>query len=91
LQAAFADISIQRQICGSLAKDPDFITVIAELLKDKNDDICGWSAIALYEIAKFSDQARGNIQAVKFPKPAVDSAKARGKESPPWVQIDSVS
>jgi hypothetical protein len=65
--------------------------VIAELLKDKHDDICGWSAIALYEIAKFSDQAKGKIQAVKFPKPAVDSTKAKGKEPPPWVQIDSAS
>jgi hypothetical protein len=73
----------------SLAKDPDSISVIAELLKDQNEVIRGWSAIALYEIAKFSDQARGKIQAVKFPKPAVDSAKARGKEPPPWVQIES--
>ena len=73
----------------SLAKDPDSIPVIAELLKDNDNSICGWSAIALYEIAKFSDQARGKIQAVKFPKPAVDSAKGRGKEPPPWVQTES--
>ena len=32
-------------------------------------------------LAKFSDQARGKIQAVKFPKPAVDSAKATGQRA----------
>lgn len=52
----------------SLAKDPDSIPVIAELLRDKDDDICGWSAIALYEIAKFSDQARGKIQGGQIPQ-----------------------
>jgi hypothetical protein len=73
----------------SLAKDQATIPVIVELLEDQDDVIRGWSAIALYEIAKFSDQSRGKIQAIKFPKPAVDSAKARGKEPPLWVQIDS--
>ena len=34
----------------SLAKDPDSIPVIAELLKDKDhESSCGWSAIALYD------------------------------------------
>jgi HEAT repeat protein len=73
----------------SLAKDPDSIPVIVELLKDKEDVIRGWSAIALYEIAKFSEQLRVKIEEVKFPQAAVDSAKARGVEPPPWVQIAS--
>jgi hypothetical protein len=73
----------------SLAKDDASIPVIVELLKDQESAIHGWSAIALYDIAKFSDQTRGKIQTVKFPKRAVDSAKARGREPPPWVQIQS--
>ena len=73
----------------SLAKDGDSVPVIAELLKDKQDVIRGWSAIALYEIAGFSEQLRVKIEAVKFPQAAVDSVKARGVEPPPWIQIGS--
>ena len=72
----------------SLAKDPEAISVVAELLKDKESVICGWAAIALYETAKFSDEVRGKIQTVNFPKAAVDSAKARGREPPGWVQME---
>jgi len=75
----------------SLAKDPDAIPVIAELLKDKETMICGWSAIALYETAKFSEEIRATIGDIKFPRAAVDSAKSRGVETPAWVQIESGS
>ena len=73
----------------SLAKEADAIPVLAELLNDKERAICGWAAIALYETAKFSEAVRDKIQTVKFPKAAVDSAKARGREPPFWIQIDS--
>jgi hypothetical protein len=73
----------------SLAKDPETISVIAELLKDKDSVICGWAAIALYETGKFSEELRAKIETMKFPQAAVDSAKARGREPPPWVQIAS--
>jgi hypothetical protein len=75
----------------SRAKDLDAIPVVAELLKDKNNVICGWAAIALYETAKLSDAVRGKIETVKFPKGAVDRAKSRGREPPQWVQIAPAS
>jgi ABC-type amino acid transport system permease subunit len=75
----------------SLAKDPDTISVIAELLKDKDSVICGWAAIALYETAKFSEELRAKIEAIKFPQAAVDSARARGVPSPRWLQIESAN
>ena len=71
----------------SRAKDPDSIPVIAELLKDKDDVIRGWSAIALYEIAKSDEGLKAKIQEIRFPRPAIDSAKARSTEPPPWVQV----
>ena len=73
----------------SLAKDPNSIPVIVELLKDKEDTIRGWSAIALYAIAESSEHSRAKIEGVKFPQAAVDSAKARGVKPPAWVQIES--
>jgi hypothetical protein len=72
----------------SLAKDPDAIPVIAELLKDKESVICGWAAVALYETAKFSEELRAKIEATKFPQAAVDSARARGSSPPRWLQIE---
>lgn len=73
----------------SLAKDPDSIPVIAELLKDKNDATRGWSAIALYEIAKSSEESKNKIQSIKFPQAAVVSARGRGVEPPAGLQITS--
>jgi hypothetical protein len=75
----------------SLAKDPDAILVIAELLKDKESVICGWAAIALYETAKFSEELRAKIEAIKFPQAAIDNARARGNPPPRWLQIESGS
>jgi hypothetical protein len=84
-----ADLTYVMPYTLSLAKDANAIPVLAELLKDKERTICGWAAIALYETAKFSHEVRGKIQTLKFPKRAVDSAKARGREPPAWVHIDS--
>jgi hypothetical protein len=71
----------------SRAKDPDSIPVIAELLKDKGETIRGWAAIALYEIAESGEELRAKIKEIRFPQPAVDSAKARSTKPPAWVQI----
>jgi hypothetical protein len=73
----------------SLSKDPDPIQVIAELLKDKDDVIRGWSAIALYETAKSSEDLKTKIHSINFPQAAVDSAKGRGVEPPAGLQITS--
>jgi hypothetical protein len=73
----------------SLAKDPVSIPVIAELPKDKDDVIRAWAAIALYEIAKSSEELQTEIRKITFPQAAIDSAKARGVEPPVWVQITS--
>lgn len=71
----------------SLAKDPDSIPAIVELLKDKDEVIRGWSAIALYEMAKSSEELKVKIQEVEFPQAAVDSAKSRSAAPPAWVKI----
>jgi hypothetical protein len=70
----------------SLAQDPDSIPVIAGLLKDKDEVIRGWSAIALYKIGG-CEELRAKVREVKFPQAAVQSAKSRGEEPPGWVQV----
>ncbi|HEX8187205.1 MAG TPA: hypothetical protein VF586_02570 [Pyrinomonadaceae bacterium] len=72
----------------SLAQDPDSIPVIAELLKDKDEVIRGWSAIALYKLAE-CDELRPEVKGILFPQAAIQSAKSRGKEPPEWVQAAS--
>ena len=69
------------------AKDPDSISVIAELLKDREGRIRGWAAIALYEMAKSDEELKAKIQKIKFPQSAVNSAKSRSNEPPDWVLI----
>jgi hypothetical protein len=71
----------------SLAKDPISVPVIAELLLDGDDVIRGRSAIALYEIAKSGEGLRAKVKKIKFPQAAVQSARARGKEPPAWLQL----
>jgi hypothetical protein len=70
----------------SLAKDPESIPVIAELLKDKDGVIRGWSAIALYELGE-CEELKAEVREVRFPPAAVQSAKSRGREPPGWVQV----
>jgi hypothetical protein len=69
------------------AKDPDSISVIAELLKDREDGIRGWAAIALYDIAKSDEGLKAKIQKIEFPESAVVSARGRGNPPPDWVRI----
>ncbi|MGB7925577.1 MAG: HEAT repeat domain-containing protein [Pyrinomonadaceae bacterium] len=71
----------------ALAKDPVSISVIAELLKDKDDGIRGCAALALYEIAQSSEELQTEIRKIKFPQAAIDSGKAMGVKPPVWVQI----
>ena len=71
----------------SLAQEPDTIPVIAELLNDKDDTIRAWSAIVLYRIAQSNGDLKAEIEKIKFPKLAVQSAKGRSVEPPEWLQI----
>jgi len=71
----------------SFAQEPDTIPVIAELLNDKDDTIRAWSAIVLYRIAQSNSNLKAEIEKIKFPKLAVQSAKGRSVEPPEWLQI----
>lgn len=70
----------------SLAQDPDSVEVIAELLKDEDEAVSGWSAIALYKIGA-CEELRAKVREVEFPRAAVRSAKSRGVEPPGWVRV----
>ena len=70
----------------SRAQDPDSIPVIAELLKDRDEVIRGWAAIALYRLGEFKE-LRPKVRKVRFPPAAVQSARARSAEPPSWVRL----
>jgi hypothetical protein len=70
----------------SLAKDPESVPVVAELLHDTDDVIRGWAAIALYQMAGSGDELLAQIRRITFPIDAVRSAQARGIEPPAWVK-----
>jgi len=69
----------------SLAQDPDAIPFIAELLKDKDEVVRGWAAIALYKLAE-REELRLKVKEITFPQAAIHSAKSRGNEPPEWVR-----
>ena len=71
------------------SKDPSIVPLIAELLDDEDDVIRGASAISLIRLGNNSDEMMKLIEQKPFPKPAVDSARARGIDLPEWVRIKS--
>lgn len=73
------------------SKDPTVIPVIAKLLDDKNDTIRGWSAIALFRLAKSDEDLQKKIAEITFPKAAVQSAKGRGVNLPTWAKVEEDS
>lgn len=72
----------------SLAKDPASISVIADLLTDKDDTVRGWAAIALYRMGNSDSELQEQIQKIIFPKMAIESAHGRGEKPPRWVKTE---
>ncbi|MBX6315008.1 MAG: hypothetical protein IRY99_19150 [Isosphaeraceae bacterium] len=71
----------------AVSKEPDAIPVLAELLADEDDTIRGWAAIALFRLGDADEGLRAEIRKVRFPKAALDSAGARGKQPPAWLGV----
>lgn len=67
------------------SKEPNAIPVLAELLADKEATIRGWAVIALFRLGDADEGLRAEIRKVAFPKAALDSAGARGKQPPAWL------
>ncbi len=68
-------------------KDATVIPVIEELLKDKDEVIRGWSAIALFRLAEQSEDLQKKIEEITFPKAAVLGATSRGEKLPAWAKV----
>lgn len=68
-------------------KDAKVITVVKDLLEDKDDVICGWSVIDLLRLAERSEDLQREIEKIVFPQAAIQSAKARGAKLPAWISI----
>ncbi len=72
------------------AADPDSVAIIGALLRDPEEVIASGSAIALFTLGREAEDLRPAILEIRFPRRAVNGARARGVEPPEWLPATAI-